>query len=426
MSKVKRFVAFCLSISIIVTLLVQPAFADGLTQGYLEQLSVKKTYETVDEKIPVRKGAYQEADIVERWESGLYFDGDLVTSARSGLTWIRVEMEDGTYAFVYPEHVQEHSHHFVSIANYCAENDPQCLSELQVCKCGEVRSMRWNGEEYTSCDASDVLCQWASGEHNAATALVDLTADLAIDDGILLACNPATIASTEGIAGVACVVLIAVKGVRTTDSIICDVQEENYIDVAFDVAGGVVYLGDLLELAELNKAVKHSELYETVKKLKDTESYEKIKKINNVGTKKDWLQVSLELISDLTEDDGKTVRTTEAKLCPANYSSDNHIIGPVWVLEKSQTFSIDGFVGKKEYPLKKVETQIIDYYGNTVYSATDDVIFDKYSFRGSKCDNEMQFQKLDEGSYEFRVYVTEDELGMESTSLVYSSWFTIR
>lgn len=330
MSMVKRFIALCMNICFVLILVSESAFAFGydgnvLLQGYREQLSPEILYETVDDNIPVRAGAYQEADIVERWSSDLFFKGDLVTSTHSGLTWVRVKMQDGTYAFVFPDHVQEHYHSFITIANYCDDkvNDPECRSELQVCKCGQTRTRRWTGDVYSSCDMGDVLCQWASGEENAKTEFLDLTADFAIDAGISVTCNPDTIAATGGYAGIACAALIATKGVRTALNTADDLQEGNTLGLAYDAADIVTFsVGDLLKLAELNHAVKHTNLYITLSNVsKNSKMYNRISEMSEYGDLLDLAGADVnlleEILREIDEEDGRTLRPVEIKMCPA-------------------------------------------------------------------------------------------------------------
>lgn len=227
--------------------------------SYKETLTPKRFYVVTDSNSAVRSSPNQSSEQVEAFGSGEIFVAKEVTNLKGHL-WLRVELENGEYGFIAHEHANTHDHEFVTIAITAETNE-----EISVCKCGLIQCIDRDGS-YISCDVDDVLCQWASGNFSSTTSLeavaLESVSDIALDAGLEMTCNPATISATDGVAGVACAALVTVKAFILLRDLTADLANQDSKNLFFDIAGTYVNAADLLEVMEINRAVKHSDLYD--------------------------------------------------------------------------------------------------------------------------------------------------------------------
>lgn len=413
-TNIKKFIA----VALVMVFLLSPhglleVFAFDFSKSYKETYDVKKIYCTVHDDIPVRKSPSKYSAPVMYWDSDLFVEGTIVENNKTHNRWLKVTLDNNSEVFVFMGHLVEHKHSYIPIGIIQDSLNPNRYSEFQVCDCGLQRSLRWNGSEYTSCRENQLICQWITGENNSFVKLFDFAVEGMVDAGIVLTCNPEAIVATEGGSGAACAALVLFSNAKAVIDLKTNVSKENYTDVVFNVADIMVGLGDLLEISEINSAVKNSSLYKNSKYTSD------------FSTKKELLKAVGESVRKFFSPKGEMVFHPYEDLCPAEATTENYISGPTGTLKMGQPYSLEGFVREGDYPLVSVTTKIKDYYGNELYSYSD-AVDGSYYFHNSNCDRAMLFNRLCvEGRYQYEVYVTEYKCGHELTNLVFRSWFNI-
>ncbi|MGM9629381.1 SH3 domain-containing protein [Butyricicoccus sp.] len=376
------FMSVCISIS---GMTVRASAAFG--SPYNENYSVQSIYQVVDSKTPVRYAPSKNSAIEERFIKGSFFRGKQVINS-IGNKWIKVELEDGCEGFVSASHVRIHNHSYVTIAR-CSDG-----TEIRVCACGAMSSVH-NGKIYVECDVNDALCQWAAGEYSSTSSVVSESLSLiegeATSLGMVASCGAATL-ETAGAALIACGALIVLSAFESVRDISANINHKDYLGLTFNVAGTVTMIGDVLEITEINKAVKHSSLYNAASTIdsvnkRTTFVDDFLSEINGQKLTGDNMNVT---VCELVEKELPV-------LSNSNYPSK---------LSVGQYYSIRGVVNSNS-TLRSVSVGVYKQStgGDMITGKTFDFISSNvYDLKNS--DSEVYFNHLASGTYYYRVTAT--------------------
>lgn len=390
------FMSVCISISGM-TVWASAAFGSSYNEGY----SVQSIYQVVDSKTPVRYAPSKNSGVEEGFTKGTFFRGKQVINS-IGNKWIKVELEDGCEGFVSASHVRIHNHSYVTIAR-CSDG-----TEIRVCACGAMSSVH-NGRIYVECDVNDVLCQWAAGDYSTTSNIVSESLSLIEGEvtslGMVASCGAAAL-ETEGAALIACGALIVLSAFESVRDISANINHKDYLNLTFNVAGTVTMIGDVLEITEINKAVKHSSLYNAAST------------IDSVNKKTTFVTDFLSEINDqkLTDANVTVCELVEKELpvlSNSNYPSK---------LSVGQCYSIRGVVNSNS-TLRSVSVGVYKQStgGSMVTGKTVEFInSNAYDLKNS--DSEVYFNHLTSGIYYYRVAAT----NAAGTMVLLNKKFTVR
>lgn len=373
---------------------------------YSETFGVEEIYEIVSDSATVRTEPRKKAESLGKWKKGFYVDGKEILNKKTQNYWIKSQLQDGSYVYIAEKHLVKHEHSFTPIG-FFHDEDGEKVREVQLCDCGEYRFLRWTGEEYSTCDSNELVCQWMSGEKNASTAMLDMLADEAIVSGAKIACNPEVIASTEGLSAPVCGGLLILIAARTYSSLKDSYDSGVLKDITFNTNGGILTALDVIELLGA-KHINRSHVFGTI----DT-----VSKIDTVR----------EFITQSFDSEGNVVYEPYVEIYPAGSDvRTSGIEGPPSSLSMGNVFSIEGYLEEGEYPFTSVTTEIRDINNFTdLYYRYTDSVNGSYDLKNSPCDMAMLFNQLPQGTYTYRVLVEEQKGDSLITTCIYEKSFSV-